>query len=118
MLVIARGGPLENEDEKQSQPESSITTEAIVVENVMVAQTSDVETTTETAKRTLPTIETPAHLKDNLFLKVVCAQLKLLLDEMDNTKEEDWPMEKTPSSGEDHPLMGMFGSHFRDFYYQ
>jgi hypothetical protein len=29
----------------------------------------------------------------------VRAQLKVLLDEMDNTKEEGWPSEKTPSSG-------------------
>ena len=45
-------------------------------------------------KRTIPEVEIPEHLKDNVLLKVIRNQLKVLLDEMDNTKEDDWPSEK------------------------
>ena len=50
-------------------------------------------------KRTIPEVDIPAPVKDNLLLKVVRAHLKTLLDEMDNTKEEDWSSSKTQSGG-------------------
>jgi transitional endoplasmic reticulum ATPase len=51
-------------------------------------------------KRTIPEVDTPAFVKDNLLLKVVRAHLKTLLDEMDNTKEEDWSSSKTQAGGD------------------
>lgn len=113
LLTIARGGKIEEEaDNSTQQPEdakSQTDTEPIMVEHEPVAEcadkspadvTADTEKPKETPKkRVLPEVEMPAHLEDNLLLKVVRAQLKMLLDEMDNTKEEDWPSEKTPSSG-------------------
>ncbi|EDU47638.1 SpoVK ATPase of the AAA+ class [Pyrenophora tritici-repentis] len=47
----------------------------------------------------LPTVEIPAHLKDNVLLKVIRHQIRILHAEMDNTKEENWPGEKTSVKG-------------------
>jgi hypothetical protein len=114
LLVIARGGKTEEEeDQPQIEDTKSQASEPIMIEHGSVVETSQsadkatigvakdaTEKPKETPKkRALPEVETPPHLQDNNLLKVVRAQLKLLLDEMDNTKEEDWPSEKTPSSG-------------------
>jgi transitional endoplasmic reticulum ATPase len=41
-------------------------------------------------KMVMPTVETPEHLADNLLLKVVKHQMRILHAEMDNTKEDQW----------------------------
>jgi transitional endoplasmic reticulum ATPase len=41
-------------------------------------------------KRTVPNVIIPDHLKDNLLLKVLKIQCKTLLEEMDNTDEDEW----------------------------
>lgn len=41
-------------------------------------------------KRTLPDVVIPEHLSNNLLLKVLKAQCKALLEEMDNTDEDEW----------------------------
>jgi transitional endoplasmic reticulum ATPase len=120
LLTIARGGTVEQEEEiqeeKNEDAKSSISTEPIMVEHetgegpgakgegaevaVKVgAGATEKPEEEEKKKRVLPEVETPEHLRDNVLLKVVRAQLKMLLDEMDNTKEEDWPSGKTPSGG-------------------
>jgi transitional endoplasmic reticulum ATPase len=105
LLVIARGwnGTIEEEPEDQSSKaaKSSAESQSMLVENETVDRTGYAEKPKGTTKRVLPDVETPAHLEDNLLLKAVRAQLKVLLDEIDNTKEEDWPSEKTPRSGGD-----------------
>jgi transitional endoplasmic reticulum ATPase len=119
LLTIARGGVVEEEEiqeEKNEDAKSSISTEPVMVEHetgegagakdespevavsVGAGVTGKLEEE-EKKKRVLPEVETPEHLRDNVLLKVVRAQLKMLLDEMDNTKEEDWPSGKTPSGG-------------------
>jgi transitional endoplasmic reticulum ATPase len=115
LLVIARGGKIEEvEDQAQIEDTKSQTSsEPIMVEHEPAVEIGDGvdKATTGVAgddtkkskeapkKRVVPEVETPPHLQDNTLLKVVRAQLKILLEEMDNTKEEDWPSEKTPSSG-------------------
>jgi transitional endoplasmic reticulum ATPase len=41
------------------------------------------------AKRTIPSVAIPENLKDNILLKVTKSQLKILIEEMDNTEEEE-----------------------------
>jgi transitional endoplasmic reticulum ATPase len=121
LLTIARGGHVDEEDEGKSET----STETVMVEHEVepVAETavkegSDAKTETggtegkekaivcedkkeevpEKKKRTLPVVDVPEHLKDNQLLKVIKNQLQILLDEMDNTKEEDWPSDK-PKGG-------------------
>ena len=40
-------------------------------------------------KREMPVIQTPENLKDNVFLRIVQQQVKVLLHEMDNTEDEE-----------------------------
>lgn len=46
-------------------------------------------------KRTIPKVEIPRELKDNALLKIIRAHLKTLVDEMDNTKDDDWSSSKS-----------------------
>lgn len=50
-------------------------------------------------KRTLPEISIPDHLKDNILLKVIKAQIITLHEEMDSTNESDWPSSKRENRG-------------------
>ncbi|KAF7919251.1 hypothetical protein EAE99_008553 [Botrytis elliptica] len=61
--------------------------------------TSDTEETAEQTKpqKTLPTVDIPAHLTDNVFLKALMVQAKMLVEEMDNT-DELMGAEKVPAS--------------------
>jgi transitional endoplasmic reticulum ATPase len=45
-------------------------------------------------KKSIPQVEVPEALGDNLLLRVVRNQSQLLLDEMDNTDESEWPSGK------------------------
>ncbi|KAF7917658.1 uncharacterized protein EAE98_010074 [Botrytis deweyae] len=61
--------------------------------------TSNTEETAEQTKpqKTLPTVDIPAHLTDNVFLKALMVQAKMLVEEMDNT-DELMGAEKVPAS--------------------
>ncbi|KAF1851486.1 P-loop containing nucleoside triphosphate hydrolase protein [Cucurbitaria berberidis CBS 394.84] len=50
-------------------------------------------------KMIMPTVDIPEHLSDNLFLKVIKHQIRILHAEMDNTKEEAWPSGKKGVAG-------------------
>jgi transitional endoplasmic reticulum ATPase len=54
-----------------------------------------------TNKHVLPTISIPEHLQDNLLLKVIKHQIRILHSEMDNTKEDAWPSGKKSVKGGD-----------------
>ncbi|KAH7394500.1 proteasome-activating nucleotidase [Pyrenochaeta sp. MPI-SDFR-AT-0127] len=45
-------------------------------------------------KMVLPTVDIPSHLSDNLLLKVIKHQIRILHADMDNTKEESGPADK------------------------
>ena len=124
LLTIARGASgavvdeEENKEDAGSTPsedgKSSISTnEPVIIEReeaaaesakVVVETATTATTVVEKAakvptKRSLPEVEIPDHLKENVLLKMVKAQLQMLLDEMDNTPEEQWPSSKDKSSG-------------------
>ena len=50
-------------------------------------------------KMVLTNVEIPEHLKDNLLLKVIKQQIRILHSEMDNTQEESWPGGKASIKG-------------------
>ncbi|OAQ57251.1 proteasome-activating nucleotidase [Pochonia chlamydosporia 170] len=47
------------------------------------------EETPAKAKRVMPTVQTPDHLKNNMLLRIVRKEAKVLWDQMDNSVEED-----------------------------
>lgn len=117
LLTIARGGHVDTTEEgDEGKSETSSETVLVEREVEVVVETVAVKTDAEGAegkekitvsekkeevpkqKRTLPVVDVPEHLKDNQLLKVIKTQLQMLLDEMDNTKEEDWPSDK-PKGG-------------------
>ncbi|KAF7893561.1 uncharacterized protein EAF02_001099 [Botrytis sinoallii] len=61
--------------------------------------TSGTEETAEKTEpqKTLPKVDIPAHLTDNVFLKALMVQAKMLVEEMDNT-DELMGAEKVPAS--------------------
>ena len=50
-------------------------------------------------KMSMPTVDIPEHLSENLLLKVIKHQIRILHAEMDNTKEESWPSGKKGIAG-------------------
>lgn len=114
LLTVARGGSVEEDvvSDKEESPKGSNTCDT-TPDNCLVVESADVikqasEETQEsaTAKTTIveaapqkkilvPEVEIPAHLQDNVLLKVIRGQIKMLLEEMDNAK--DWPRRKTGS---------------------
>ncbi|KAF1943577.1 P-loop containing nucleoside triphosphate hydrolase protein [Clathrospora elynae] len=65
-------------------------------------QEEDAEATKEAKKNkmVMPTVDIPEHLADNLLLKVIKHQIRILHSEMDNTKEDAWPSGKKAKQGE------------------
>jgi transitional endoplasmic reticulum ATPase len=90
LLTIARGG-VQVEDEKLANEAQKPITKAGSEEGKKVGE--------KEKKRAVPEVEIPAELKDNLLLKVLGAEIKALLEEMDNTKEEDWLSDKKKTGG-------------------
>jgi transitional endoplasmic reticulum ATPase len=50
-------------------------------------------------KMVMPNVEIPEHLQENLLVRVVKHQIRILHAEMDNSKEEDGKKKKTPEKG-------------------
>jgi len=63
---------------------------------------------TKTKKFALQTVEIPDHLQDNLLLRIVKHQIRILHAEMDNTKEDEWPSGKMGIGGNRNQLRPMF----------
>jgi hypothetical protein len=49
-------------------------------------------------------IDIPAHLQDNVLLKVIQKEVRTLIAEMAETKEEDWPSERKHTGGGGIPV--------------
>lgn len=109
LLTIARGGFVEEEtgSEKDKSPKDSDASDStsnnglVVVEKEEVpAQASDeaqetasakasgIEAAPEKMKIVVPEVEIPTHLQDNLLLKVIRGQIRMLIEEMDNAKDD------------------------------
>ncbi|KAF2677023.1 proteasome-activating nucleotidase [Lentithecium fluviatile CBS 122367] len=56
---------------------------------------------TNRSKLALSSLSIPEHLADNLLLKVIRHQIRVLHAEMDNTKTEEWPSGKKEVGGGD-----------------
>jgi transitional endoplasmic reticulum ATPase len=119
LLTIARGGTgdeAEHEEEKrekieqeeeEKKEESKSEDGHVVVEHADAkAESSDSAekkeekpTVPTKVKRVVPEVVIPETLQDNVLLRVVKGQIKMLLDEMDNTDEKDWVSEKKQGGG-------------------
>lgn len=119
LLTIARGGTGEEveKEEGSAVSESSPSEDGhVVVEhedaNVEAVDNAQNPESSEEAgkdaselvpapkiKRVVPDVAIPESLQDNILLRVVMHQVKILLDEMDNTEESKWPSEKTRGGG-------------------
>jgi transitional endoplasmic reticulum ATPase len=108
LLTIARGAQDESDEEEEEEKEASKKEEdktSSDTETVMVERESKEGEKTEVTilgtnkidrrRKVIPEVEIPEHLKENVLLRVVRKQLKMLLDEMDNTTEEEWPSSRT-----------------------
>lgn len=120
LLTVARGAKFEEDialhdqhSPKGYDTSSSTSTDGhVVVEHDEVAGSAERDpkpvTTAENAaekpmekeesakaKRVVPEVDIPETLQDNLLLKIIRSQMKILLEEMENTKEEEWPSTKT-----------------------
>jgi SpoVK/Ycf46/Vps4 family AAA+-type ATPase len=97
LLLLARGGLKDSDEAKEtpnnpickdtiSQPNSLVPKETItangdIKEDATEAKSSEEET--QAAKRTVPEVNIPASLHDNLLLSIIMLQAKSLLEEMD-----------------------------------
>ncbi|KAF7904767.1 hypothetical protein EAF00_002101 [Botryotinia globosa] len=107
LLSIARGATCANDDGAEGEEEesesfttastSTPTDDGVVVENddglenVLhnTQPSTDTEETAEQTKpqKTLPKVDIPEHLTNNIFLKALMVQAKMLVKELDNTDE-------------------------------
>jgi transitional endoplasmic reticulum ATPase len=92
LLTIARGAvdDLENSD-------SGSSSDGVIVDHEQAAIATDKKGTEKPSpkkKKAIPEVDVPASLQDNLLLRAVRIQCKLLLDEMDNTDEDETPFGK------------------------
>ncbi|CAO2657834.1 Nn.00g070940.m01.CDS01 [Neocucurbitaria sp. VM-36] len=62
-------------------------------------EAAEVDAEAKKNKMIMPTVDVPEHLADNLLLKVIKHQIRILHAEMDNTKEEAWPTGKKGMAG-------------------
>jgi transitional endoplasmic reticulum ATPase len=108
LLTLARGAQEEPEGADAAQEaappsDGSSMTDGVVVERPAAAiEGEDSAEKTESAKedaeaekaepkkprRTLPEVEVPENLRDNVLLRIVRTQARTLLEEMDNTEED------------------------------
>jgi transitional endoplasmic reticulum ATPase len=112
LLNIARGGSAEEEEVvsgKDVSPEGSNASDSTSNNGLVVLELADVikeasEETQESAatktavveaspekKMVVPEVDIPPHLQDNILLKVIRGQIRMLIEEMDNTKERSSP---------------------------
>ncbi|KAF2837288.1 proteasome-activating nucleotidase [Patellaria atrata CBS 101060] len=95
LLIIARGGGDLLNDEFQIG-ESKATSEK-GTERVIKSVEEGIDKLVHN-KSSLPDVDVPDHLRDNILLNVLMVQAKALLAEMDNTKVDEWPSGKPPAN--------------------
>jgi transitional endoplasmic reticulum ATPase len=95
LLTVARGGKgIDETSETGWDVVSDTSTPAEPVDGKADEKTADGEKKDDEKKnakkaRETPVVHVPEHLKENVFLRVVQQQTKILLHEMDNTEEEE-----------------------------
>ncbi|PVH74338.1 proteasome-activating nucleotidase [Cadophora sp. DSE1049] len=123
LLTIARGGGLEEEEVQAEDAKSSTDSDPVIIEHELApaentatrdAQKTDLpekDAPEPKKKRTLPEVDVPEHLQDNRLLKVVKAQLKMLLEEMDNSDADEAPVKKP--ADEENDMCGDYAQQLR-----
>ncbi|KAH9216303.1 P-loop containing nucleoside triphosphate hydrolase protein [Leptodontidium sp. 2 PMI_412] len=114
LLTIARGGGVEEEEVQGEDAKSSTDSDPVIVEHETVpvekdtavdadknADATEKDMSGTKKKRTLPEVDIPEHLQDNHLLKVLKAQLKMLLDEMENIDADEAPAKKAADDEND-----------------
>jgi transitional endoplasmic reticulum ATPase len=93
LLTVARGGNgTEDTAENGWDVVSETVTPAEPADGEAGKGDEKAETKEKKKPREVPVIEVAEHLKENVLLKVIQQQVKVLLHEMDNTEEEDKPL--------------------------
>jgi transitional endoplasmic reticulum ATPase len=70
--------------------------------SVSVKEEKKLDESVKKAKAVMPAIDIPSHLSNNVLLKVIKHQIRILHADMDNTKEEARPSVKMNVSGADN----------------
>jgi transitional endoplasmic reticulum ATPase len=98
LLAIARGG---TGDEDIEKPVMVQRTEAVApIENKEEKKEEGVKSEgSEKKKHVIPKVEIPQSLKENVLLKLLRITLDTLVDEMDNTDENEWPSTTKQAGG-------------------
>ncbi|TGO23229.1 hypothetical protein BPAE_0139g00060 [Botrytis paeoniae] len=101
LLSIARSAMEARDDGAEEEETESFTTAStsISTDDGVVVEKDDTEETVEQTepRKTLPKVDIPEHLTDNVFLKALMVQAKMLVEEMDST-DELMGGEKVPGS--------------------
>jgi len=97
LLTVARGGKgLEDAAENGWDLVSNSSTPGEGVDgkdsDLGKSETDVADKKKEKKAKEAPAVEVPEHLKDNVLLRVIQQQVKVLLHEMDNTDEENNPL--------------------------
>ena len=68
-------------------------------QKLLEKKTNKDEEANKKSKHTAPVVDIPSHLADNVLLKVVRYQVRILHAEMDNTKPDEWKSGKKEMGG-------------------
>ncbi|KAL2059993.1 hypothetical protein VTL71DRAFT_9815 [Oculimacula yallundae] len=114
LLTVARGGMVEDKDAQSEDAKSTTDSEPVIVDHeaapVDEHASSNFNKKVEAQEKdkhaskhgnNLPEVEIPEHLRDNLLLKVLKAQLTILLDEMENIDAKEAPAKGPTSASSD-----------------
>jgi AAA+ superfamily predicted ATPase len=88
LLTFARGGAEENPAQKTET--TTLTKEA---------EGEKKDGAKQEKKGVVPEVEIPADLKQNVLFNVLRVEIEALLQEMDNTKQEDWLSDRKKTAG-------------------
>ena len=92
-VQVPTGNTSDEEDAKPTEAEAKATEDTSKIDG---EPTKETEAAKKPAiKRTIPEVKVPEHLAENVLLKGIKHEIKILFAEMDNTDEDEWPTGKT-----------------------
>lgn len=87
--LVETGWDVVSESNTPAEPADGGSAEQAKAEEQIADDVKDAKKEVERKKREMKVVQIPDHLKDNIFLRIVQQQVKILLHEMDNTEEEE-----------------------------
>ncbi|KAK3991087.1 putative ATPase [Cladorrhinum sp. PSN332] len=93
LLAIVRGQGVVEEG-ASGESDSGSAKDVVIVEG---PEENSKEGNSEKAKRVFPTVEIPAEFADNVFLKILKVQARILFDQMESVDEEDKAKKPKPA---------------------